>query len=403
MLWRPGLEYRGRHHWIFAGHGDLVASHQVGGAGVLHRVVPIWIENSRGAYRKPERQIAGEMHREAQSRTERAIAGPPAIGNEPLHIAQVGPFDPAGVIERLHTGINASSPHASVMFVNDEHLFGYPYQYRSSERATIEAIEEAGGIDLLHCHVTDYGLELPFRAGLGLVMHHHGTEYRRHPEYWNDRDRQNGARLRLVSNLELLQYGDGLAYLPNPVPVARYAAWRKRTRWRERSRPLLIGHSPSKRELKGTRVFLSVVERLAAQGLAIAPKLIEGVSIRESLTAKASCDLFFDSFFLGMQCSGLEAAAMGLPVIAGDPEVHDQSLGVYGYVPYTYADNELELEAAIVELVEDAEHRKREAERVYTHVRRHHDSAAVVQTYLELLEDAFGWREARRLGYQETA
>ncbi len=47
------------------------------------------------------------------------------------------------------------------------------------------------------------------------------------------------------------------------------------------------------------------------QGIDIEPVLIENMEHGAALRLKASCDAVFDSFWLGMQGSGLEGAAMG--------------------------------------------------------------------------------------------
>jgi hypothetical protein len=83
---------------------------------------------------------------------------------------------------------------------------------------------------------------------------------------------------------------------------------------------------------------------------------------------------------------------MGLPVIAGDPMVADLYREIVGEVPYTYANTEDELVAAIEGLVSDQGYRDAEAARVSTYCERYHDEAAVALRYLDLLDDAFHWR-----------
>jgi len=38
--------------------------------------------------------------------------------HEPLRIFQAGPFDPGGVMSRLHTALNSTTPHESAMAPN---------------------------------------------------------------------------------------------------------------------------------------------------------------------------------------------------------------------------------------------------------------------------------------------
>jgi hypothetical protein len=204
------------------------------------------------------------------------------------------------------------------------------------------------------------------------------------------------AGLRLVSNWELTQYGDDLHFLPNPVNVARYSRL-KRQRWQEHE-GFRISHSPSKRDYKGTDAFLMACDRLRGKGIPVVPVLIEKRSHTDSLAIKATCDAAFDSFWLGIQCSGLEAAAMGQPVIAGDGFVAQQYREWLGEVPYTFATHVGELEEQMMLLATDPEYYAQEAARVSAYTLRYHDDAAVALRYLDLLDAAFGWRQGMRVG-----
>jgi hypothetical protein len=155
-----------------------------------------------------------------------------------------------------------------------------------------------------------------------------------------------------------------------------------------------VAHSPSKRHLKGTEAFLAACATLQARGLALEPVLIEGMRYTQSVALKATCDAVFDSFWLGIQCSGLEGAAMGLPVIAGDAFTAGRYREIVGHVPYTFADDEAGLTEALERLVVDADWRRAEADRVATYCETWHDEAAVALRYLDLLDLAFNWRQA---------
>lgn len=392
--WQEGLRYDGRHHWVYAGD-KLLATHQAGGTGVIHRSVPLGFLNSRGVLRSEARKIQGETRRIKQVKDESTV-GRAIEAHEPLRIFQSGPFDPGGVMSRLHTAINTTSPHESAMAPNGDHPFGYPKQYDLT-RDRLYCRDLAWTADVVHTHVRYEAidaLQVPL-AGKWQVIHHHGTELRKFAaDLFNQVD-PTRCGLRLVSNLELLQYGENLNYLPNPVPFARYAALpRKRSRWRKKWR---VGHSPSKQELKGTAQFIAACEAVAKRGVPIEPFVIQNRSIRECLEIKATCHAFFDSFWLGMQCSGLEAACMDMPVIAGDPDCKREYEKWIGQTPYTYANTQAELEAQLERLWHDREYAESEAARVGAYVLEHHDGAAVVQKYLDLLDGAFGWRERLRL------
>lgn len=398
----PDLEYRGRHHWLYRGDA-LLTTHQYGGTGFVHAPVPIALRNSRGLGHSIERKQAKRTHALAQSVRERELTSGAAgtrsdrtdSARESLRIAQVTIYDAGLAVSRLHSAINATTPHTSLMFrEKDEGPYGALTQFeRHEEPALTQVVASA---DVVHCHLRLGAIrDEQLSAANWLVLHHHGSIYRKLPAYHNALSEHYRA-LVLVSTLELLQYGRAL-WLPNPMPVARYRQLRAELH-RPAATTLRVAHSPSKREYKGTDTFLEVCERLRARGVPIEPVLIEGVAHGEALALKAQCDACFDSFWLGIQCSGLEAAAMGMPVIAGDEHVAAEYRRIVGDVPYTFANDARELEDALAALATDRAFRDREAERVTRYCTDWHDEAAVAIRYLDLLDDAFAWRRAMELG-----
>jgi len=395
---RAGLEYRGRHHWIYCGE-ELLTTHQYGGAGFVHAPAPIALRNSRGLGHTQERKAAKRTHSLAQHAAETSLVTAPGrrsdrmdAAREALRIAQVTRYDAGLAVSRLHSAINATTPHTSLMFrEKDEGPYGALTQFERAPEEP-EFNEAIAGADILHCHLS---LNVVRQEQLGegnkhLVLHHHGSMLRHAPKDYHQSLAEHYRALVLVSTLELLQHAPGATWLPNAMPVARYRRLREQL-WRP-STTLRVAHSPSKREYKGTDAFLQVCEKLRSKGLRIEPVLIEGKAHGEALAMKAQSDVCFDSFWLGIQCSGLEAAAMGMPVIAGDPGVAGQYKTLTGAVPYTFADNATQLEGALVWLYENRAERATEADRVAAYALTWHDEAAVALRYLDALDGAFGWR-----------
>lgn len=398
IRWHPGLAYRGRHHWIYAGD-RLLATHQYGGVGFEHRVVPLALENRRGLGHTHERKTAKRRHLHAQMAVEaRATADGARTAKsdatmrrrEPLHIVMAALRDDGLAPSRLHTALNRTTPHSSLLFKAQPGPFGVPEQYSATRDARLFA-HAVSHADVVHCHVAWSAGGIKSSKHRWVVLHHHGTYFRRHVDTFTRQAVERRA-LVLVSNLELLTYAPTAKYLPNVVPVARYRRLVSQAH-RTNHDTFRVAHSPSHRSKKGTAEFERVCAALKARGYPIEPVLVgDGTPHADVLAAKAMCDAAFDSFWLGLQCSGLEAAAMGLPVIAGDDTVAERMRARYGEVPYTFADSEEQLEAQLVRLMDDAEFRYREAERVSQHVLEHHDESAVALLYLDYIDDAFGWR-----------
>lgn len=377
-----GLSYRGRHHWVW--NGDrLVATHQYGGDGWLHDVVPLVLLN----------QATGKRtDRWCQQHAMEAVNGTRAADKfqgtiEPLRILQLTQSDDGLVAYRLHSAINATTPHYSA-FASGPHPFAGPQQFRWTQgrREIAMALLSA---DVVHCHSGYTVLDGLGATKLPTVIHHHGTRYRSAPEKWAVADRR--AVLRLCSNLDLLERETGLRapqWLPNPVPVGLYlrmAAAADRT-----PGPLRVAHSPSKTARKGTDSLFEAQRLLKARGVEVVVELLTGMAHAEVLRRKAACDVTFDSFWLGIQCSGLEGAAMGQAVIAGDPVVAGRYRARLGAVPYTYANDAAELAGVLERMVQEPAWRAAEAARVGEYVLRYHDETAVASRYIEMLHAATG-------------
>jgi len=403
VRWQPGLNYRGRHHWLYVGD-QLLATHQYGGVGFEHRAVSIAITNHRGLGHSNERQASKRAQMRVQGETEGETAAPARSAGphtaksdalmhrrESLRIAMLALRDDGMAPTRLHSALNRTTPHASLFWSAREGPFGAEGQYQlpRDRQAAAHAMRDA---DVVHVHVNvPDGVVIP--QGKPTVFHHHGSPLRRHPEPFATLAAKHNA-LVLVSNLQLLTYAPNAIFLPNVMPVARYRRLRAIANGTiDRSTETFrVAHSPSRPAIKGTDVFLRCCDRLKRRGYPIEPVLIQNVSHRESLAIKATCDAAFDAFWLGMQCSGLEAAAMGLPVIAGDQSVANRCRALYGSVPYTFADSEEELELVLKRMMDDADFRAVEADRVSRHVLEYHDESAVALAYLDALDDAFHWR-----------
>jgi hypothetical protein len=280
--------------------------------------------------------------------------------------------------------------------------------------------------DVIHCHVNYMLLQnsgLAPQPGQVVVRHYHGSippdqrEGIRQVTWidpqWDEMFRATmvGARLTLVQ--EGREVGERLGipvtveWLPIAVPVARYrmlSAVRPvyydgptpPTRLGGEPRPrqepggFRIAHCPTKRSNKGTDEFLKTVDRLNERGLKVIPVLIERDTQARALERKRTCDATFDSFWLGIQTSGLEAGAMGMPCIAGDPDVAALYREALGEVPYTFANDGPSLERVIEQLITDRAFYEAEAERVARYTERHHDYAAVGRRYEEILAKRMG-------------
>jgi hypothetical protein len=310
-----------------------------------------------------------------------------------LHLCD---YDPGSAAYRYHSAMN-TDPGLVSAFVRwgDANPHSSLRQYDGDvDRRTVEALFLTA--DVIHVHIDYNGLyqhlrQLPDRARQVLVRHYHGSVSSSAPRVLveNDRDRELGA-VQVGARLYHYQFSDAMQWLPIPVPCDAYAevgACRREVTWG----PLRVAHSPTVRAIKGTDVLERVVAELRAEGVPIELVLIEGVSHAEALELKGTCDVTFDSFWLGLQGSGLEGAAMGQAVVAGDPGVAQDYRARLGECPYTYADPET-LRDVLYRLALDPEFRENEAQRVGDYARSLHNYAAVAARYRSIIAPALAAR-----------
>ncbi len=115
-----------------------------------------------------------------------------------------------------------------------------------------------------------------------------------------------------------------------------------------------IGHSPTRRASKGTDVILSVLSRIKKDFKNVEIVLIEKMSYKDALLKKSELDIFIDQLGeLGYGISGLEAMAIGIPVVVQLMPDFDRFLGKH---PFVLADKDT-LEKELKKLITDKERR----------------------------------------------
>ena len=226
-----------------------------------------------------------------------------------------------------------------------------------------------------------------------LVLHHHGSILRANHGMLTRSAREVRA-VTVVSTPDLQLIDPGAEWLPNPVDIAAMM----RRRFPGDPNPVFtVVHTPTNRAYKSTDLAAA-----AARAAGVALDLVERSTWEESLARKARADAVFDQLRSGYGLSGLEAMAMGLPVIGGalDPDL--AALGVpggthllerlaslWGYLPFLAA-TEATLADRMAELRDDPDLAQQTARAGVYHANRWHDSAKVaaqlVQVYRRAIE-----------------
>jgi hypothetical protein len=153
--------------------------------------------------------------------------------------------------------------------------------------------------------------------------------------------------------------------------------------------PVRIGHSPTRRELKGTSHVLRAVGAVGRRH-PVELVLIEGMPHDRALEAKASCHVFVDQVGntggTGYGVSSVESLAMGIPTITDFAPDLEAFLPDHPFVLATPAT----LEEKIESLVVDPALRRRKGSEARDWVVKHHHADRVVERIYELYGER-GW------------
>lgn len=221
-----------------------------------------------------------------------------------------------------------------------------------------------------------------------VVLHHHGTALRRYHSQLRRWARENGVR-QLVSTPDLLLVAPEAEWLPSPVDTDEMRRIRA-----EATVSVDIVQTPSSRRGKATGILTDAVERMEPRpSLLVADRLPHA----EALAAKASGRVYFDQLVLGYGVSGIEAMAMGIPVVAGATGEPITEMGIpagrhlpeamakaWGYLPFLLADPET-LHERLADAIGPAAELAREAGT--HHVATHHDAAVVARQLVRIYEE----------------
>lgn len=256
-----------------------------------------------------------------------------------MRILMIAINDPAGTAIEFTKAINAYTEHScrlitkeiryNFMFEKDLHL---PWL---DEAGWTEVEELLRTSDVFHFHMTaDEDIELgPFRPrdfmkGKIIVHHHHGhPDFRSNPEKYRQKYKERGRKNLLVSTPDLLKLLPEAKWQPNLVPVHDQLYTPLKNKPEE---PIIICHSPTRRDLKNTEEFLAAMEKLRQSSpVPVELHLIENTPHKECLRMKRESHILFDHLQGYYGVTSLEALSQGLCVVAGLDEWNKRHIRDY--------------------------------------------------------------------------
>jgi glycosyltransferase involved in cell wall biosynthesis len=295
----------------------------------------------------------------------------------------------------------------AVNCVTSHHYFDYPYWFDVSTtrgRSGFMNWLSRGVPDLVLANKhplweRPYPIRIPSREGGLCAIWHRGSIYRNNYERINAQDRSSGL-IRLASTLDLLQYSKpDLRWFPVPTPVIEYA----RFRMRRRGRKVRFFHSPTVRQVKGTRLFVDCIKDLKHEspdyeGLELV--IVERSSHEDCMRVRGTCDVALDQ--VNNLCygnSGLEACCMKMPVVVNvHPTVYNEleERRIEPWFVDPGFNDTSKLKECVKELYADASFRKEVGMKGYRYVKEWHDLPVSGRRFLSIVGVPLPYVEASR-------
>ena len=100
------------------------------------------------------------------------------------------------------------------------------------------------------------------------------------------------------------------------LPYSSESVFKKHDLKQKTAGPLIIGHAPTNRQIKGTKYIVAAVAQLKEQGFAVELKLIEGLNHTDALKEYGEIDVFVDQLIVGWYgVAAVELMSMGKIVL----------------------------------------------------------------------------------------
>lgn len=189
--------------------------------------------------------------------------------------------------------------------------------------------------------------------------------------------------LNVTSEFDHLSLKKDLKYLFYPFDTSELPAKKERT-----SESIKIVHSPTSRKYKGTKLIISVIEKIK-KNRNIEFLLKENVDRKELLEIKSKCDISIDQVGgtmggTGYGKAGLETLAMGIPTITNMTKEYEEWLPEN---PFITANNFDDLYKCLIDLIDDENYRNVCGGKGIEWVNKYHSYKSVNENLMKLYHE----------------
>ena len=292
-------------------------------------------------------------------------------GTDRLQVVILTVVDNAGVGYRMKEAVELYSDKYKVIQIQArQHIHKHPTDIVMQESTAIDIYQAQSLIinsDLIHFKGDEADFYKPRQVFGRLklpkdipILHSvEGTLWRNATHPVAQRDMYDTPYKYVICH-DLLDHDDTgeWKYMPQPFDCddSPYL-WK----WPSKGRPI-IAHSPTNRVAKGTDIILKVLENLNVE-----VRLIENVSVEESIEMKKDATIFIDSISTGgYGVSAQEAMQFGIPTISN---LGYKDSGVIGL---DKMDNFLSLYDKLKELLDNPQKLEEISKDTYKRIKEHH-------------------------------
>ncbi len=288
-----------------------------------------------------------------------------------MRIVMISQNDPAGMGIAFTMAINRYSSHSCRLITTEtRYNFGFEKDLHLPN-LTEQGLDEARDIleqaDLFHFHLlADEHMNLgpinisDYTKGKKIIHHHHGhPHFRANPGHYREKYKRL-RRKTLVSTPDLLHLLPEATWIPNLVDIDDPLLMPTPE---PEGKTVVIGHSPTRKDLKNTADLEQVVSVLERRR-DLPPlhlRIIENRPHRLCLAEKRNCHLIFDHMQGYYGVSSLESLSQGRPVVAGLDEWNIGQIKAFTgseSLPWIIARNTDQLGHALASLAVDSERRQ---------------------------------------------
>lgn len=247
-----------------------------------------------------------------------------------MRILMMAVNDPAGMAIAFATALNRHTQHTCrLVTLETRYNHGWKQDLHLPDldpRDLCEVEHLLRTSDVFHFHMTaDEDLPLgPFlprdhMAGKLIVHHHHGhPDFRANPGKYRQKYRERRRDKIIVATPDLMRLCPEACWMPNFVPQDEplLLPMGGKPRAPEQG-PVLVAHSPTRKDLKNTDDLLRSMGELTAAGEPVRLDMIDDAPNAECLRRKRRSHIVFDHMQGYYGVSSLEALSQGIPTITG--------------------------------------------------------------------------------------